>query len=160
MAGEADQVPDQEPGDLVFVINEEVHETFTRAGSDLAAVIDITLAEALCGFSRVVVKHLDGRGILITHPQGKVLKPDQCLVIKGEGMPLKKSDSRGDLYLRVNVVFPENGWIQNEEQFNQLHSLLPKAGEPINSDTIDEVEYDADGELEQVSLASQVQPQG
>jgi DnaJ family protein A protein 2 len=151
LAGEADQVPDQEPGDLVFVIDEVVHETFTRAGPDLVATVDVTLAEALCGFSRVVVKHLDGRGIHITHPQGEVLEPDQCLVIKGEGMPLKKSDSRGNLYLRVNIIFPENGWVEKAEQYNQLQSILPKAGEPVNSDSIDEVEYDADGELEQVS---------
>jgi DnaJ family protein A protein 2 len=77
LEGEADQVPDQIPGDIVFTLVEEDHEVFQRRGSDLSAELNITLAEALCGFSRVVLKHLDGRGIQITHPRGKVLKPGQ-----------------------------------------------------------------------------------
>lgn len=63
LQGEADQVPDQEPGDIIFELKETDHDTFARAGADLASDIEITLAEALAGFSRVVLTHLDGRGI-------------------------------------------------------------------------------------------------
>ncbi|KAH1289352.1 hypothetical protein KXX11_001256, partial [Aspergillus fumigatus] len=53
LEGEADQAPGQEPGDIVFHIVEEEHPVFRRAGADLTANIDVTLAEALTGFSRV-----------------------------------------------------------------------------------------------------------
>src|SRR6266487_2252434 len=92
LEGEADQVPDQEPGDIVFHLREIDHDIFKRAGADLTAILDITLAESLCGFSRVCLTHLDGRGIYLNHPKkpGQIIRPGQVLRIKGEGMPHKK----------------------------------------------------------------------
>lgn len=150
LEGEADQVPDQQPGDIVFNLVEVEHETFRRAGADLSAQMDITLAESLCGFSRIVVKHLDGRGIRLNHPQSKghVLKPGQVIKVAGEGMPYKKSDLKGDLYLVVYVKFPEDGWLQDDVMVTKLRELLPKLETPILADTVDEVEYDETASLE------------
>ena len=143
LEGEADQVPDQEAGDIVFVLEEAEHNVFRRGGADLAADIDVTLAEALCGFSRVVLKHLDGRGIHIKHPQKtpEVLKPGQVIKVLGEGMPLKKSDQKGDLYMIVNVQFPEHDWLEQHQAFWKLQELLPKPAQPIAVEEVDEVEY-------------------
>lgn len=148
--GEADQVPDQEPGDIVFVLVETEHSIFRRAGADLSVNITVTLAEALCGFSRVVVKHLDGRGIQIRHPPsiGRVLKPGSVIKVAGEGMPVKKSDLKGDLYLIVQIEFPEHRWLQDHQIIDKLQELLPKPGKPIEADTIDDVEYDETATLE------------
>lgn len=152
LPGEADQNPDQEPGDIVFHLVEIEHPLFTRAGADLTAPLKVTLAEALCGFSRTVLIHLDGRGIHITHPQGKILKPGQTLKVIGEGMPHKKSDAKGDLYLIVDMEFPKDGWIKDDSSALQLQSLLPKPADPIHADTVDEVEYDPNGNIEEVSF--------
>lgn len=143
LEGEADQVPDQEPGDIVFILKEVEHTVFRRGGADLTADIDVTLAEALCGFSRVVLKHLDGRGIHIKHPQKKpsVLKPGQVIKVTGEGMFLKKTDQRGDLYLVVDVQFPEHDWLARHGVFSKLQELLPKPDRSIAVDEVDEVEY-------------------
>lgn len=148
LEGEADQVPDQVPGDIVFTLVEEDHETFQRAGDDLSAELSVTLAEALTGFSRVVLKHLDGRGIHMDHPQGKILQPGQILKVPGEGMPLKKSDAKGDLYLVVKVDFPENGWTEDPSTFETLKKILPPPAEPIEATEVDEVEYDSDADIE------------
>ena len=150
LEGEADQVPGQEPGDIIFNIVEVEHEQFRHAGADLSADIDIALAEALCGFSRVVIKHLDGRGIQITHqrPQHGVLRPGQVIKVAGEGMPYKKSDLKGDLYLVVKVQFPEDDWIKDETIASKLEELLPKPAPLISADTIDEVEYDEKAQME------------
>ena len=144
LEGEADQVPDQEPGDIIFVLKELDHNLLRRAGADLAADIDITLAEALCGFSRVVLKHLDGRGIHIRHPQKEpaVLKPGQVIKIAGEGMFFKKSDQKGDLYLTINVQFPEHDWLEQHQAFSKLKELLPGPPKPIVTEEVDEVAYD------------------
>lgn len=151
LEGEADQVPDQEPGDIVFHLVETEHPVFRRAGPDLTADLEITLAEALAGFSRVVLKHLDGRGIEITHPKkpGDVLSPGQVLKIPGEGMPLKKSDARGDLYLIVDIKFPDKDWTPSPATLEKLREILPKSTQPpIATETVDEVDYESDADIE------------
>lgn len=150
LEGEADQVPDQTPGDIVFTLVEEDHDVFERAGDDLSAELNITLSEALTGFSRVVLKHLDGRGLHLDHPQGKVLQPGQVLKIPGEGMPLKKSDLKGDLYLTVKIAFPENGWTEDPAAFASLQKILPSAAPAIEATEVDEVEFESDADFEEV----------
>jgi DnaJ family protein A protein 2 len=149
LEGEADQIPDVEPGDIIFHLEQTDHEVFQRAGADLAARIEVTLAEALCGFSRVVVKHLDGRGIEITHPKtpGDVLRPDQVLKISGEGMPHKRSETRGDLYLTVEVKFPEDGWALDAAALDKLRAILPGPGPSITAEPVDDVDYDPKANL-------------
>jgi DnaJ family protein A protein 2 len=151
LEGEADQVPDQTPGDIVFTLVEDDHEIFQRAGDDLSAELNITLAEALTGFSRVVLKHLDGRGIHLDSPRGKVLEPGQVLKVIGEGMPLKKSDLKGNLYLVVKIDFPPNGWTEDPAAFESLVKILPGPAPAIEATEIDEVEFDSDADIDEVS---------
>jgi DnaJ family protein A protein 2 len=152
LEGEADQNPDQIPGDIVFVLVEEEHETFSRLGDDLSTKLHVTLAEALSGFSRVVVKHLDGRGIHIDHPRGKILRPGQVLKVHGEGMPIKRSDLKGDLYLIVEIEFPKDGWLKDDKDFEALQKLLPSPAPPITADEVDEADYDDEADIEEVCL--------
>lgn len=151
LQGEADQHPDQEPGDIVFHLVEVPHKTFRRAGADLAADLDITLAEALTGFNRVVLTHLDGRGISlkVEQPQGQILRPEQVLRVHGEGMPIKRSDAKGNLYLIVKIDFPEDGWIRDQAMVDTLRKLLPPPEAPIKTKEVDEVEFEADADLEE-----------
>lgn len=150
LAGEADQDPDDsEPGDIIFELVEEHHKTFSRAGADLQAELEISLSEALTGFSRVVLKHLDGRGIMLTvqQPQGKVIRPDEVLMIRGEGMPLKRSDAKGDLYLTVSIKFPEDGWLKSEAAVERVRAVLPadealSGGDIGTTEQVDEVDFE------------------
>ncbi|KAF2122976.1 hypothetical protein BDV96DRAFT_561775 [Lophiotrema nucula] len=152
LAGEADQLPDQEPGDIIFELVESPHDIFERAGSDLRAELKVSLVEALTGFNRVVLTHLDGRGISLklTQPAGKVLRPGQVLKIPGEGMPIKKSDARGDLYLVVEIEFPEDGWLTNDAALQKVKDALPDTdvmeGEEVPEETeeVEVGEWDAD----------------
>ena len=156
LEGEADQEPDQQPGDIVFILEEIEHPTFRRAVADLTAPLEITLAESLCGFSRVVVKHLDGRGISINHqqPKGGVLKPSQVVKVPGEGMPHKRSEMRGDLYLVVHIQFPEDGWPKDDSVLGKLQDLLPKPAAPIAADTVDEVDYEQGASMDDFGAGS------
>lgn len=156
LSGEADELPDQEPGDIIFVLKEKDHPVFKRAGSDLTATVDVTLAEALTGFDRVVVKHLDGRGISLKHPskKGAILRPDQILKVSGEGMPVKKSDTKGDLYLLVNIEFPEDGYFDGGDKASKLSELLPKPAPPIKADEVDEVDYQPDADFDDFGAGS------
>ncbi|KAF1962352.1 hypothetical protein CC80DRAFT_159800 [Byssothecium circinans] len=152
LAGEADQLPDQEPGDIVFTLEEADHEVFDRAGSDLRAELKISLVEALTGFNRVVLTHLDGRGIQlhVQQPNGKVLRPGQVLKVPGEGMPMKRSDAKGDLYLVVDIEFPEDGWLKDDAALKKVRDALPPPEEqdeqPEEVDEVHVQEWDADME--------------
>ncbi|KAJ9650741.1 DnaJ-like protein xdj1 [Neophaeococcomyces mojaviensis] len=150
LEGEADQIPGAEQtGDIIFHLIEQPHDVFNRAGPDLQATLEITLAEALTGFSRVVITHLDGRGISLTHPQveGEIMRPGQVIKVQGEGMPYKKSDAKGDLYLIVDIQFPEDGFFSDPAAVEALRKLLPPPEAPIKTDVVDEATWeDADPE--------------
>lgn len=148
LAGEADQQPDQEPGDLVFNLVEVPHGNFERAGADLSADLEITLAEALTGFNRVVLIHLDGRGIHLNIPQGQILRPEQALKVPGEGMPIKRSTDRGDLYFQVKIEFPKDSWVRDRGTAEKLRSLLPKPKPPIKAEEVDEVSYESEANMD------------
>ena len=49
--GLADELPGRETGDVHFVIQEKDHDMFKRKGADLLLMKDITLNQALCGYS-------------------------------------------------------------------------------------------------------------
>jgi len=124
LSGEGDQEPDMSPGDVTFVLTCKEHDSFERAGSDLLAHVRITLSEALLGFSRVVLTHLDGRGIRFDSraQEGgkKIYKSGDTVVIRGEGMPIWKKDApkrsgpveRGDLFILFEVEMPSEEWLE------------------------------------------------
>merc|ERR1719160_804959 len=60
----ADEHPDADAGDVVFVLKEQEHKEFKRKGADLFIERKISLVEALCGFT-MEITHLDGRKLLI-----------------------------------------------------------------------------------------------
>jgi len=70
----ADEIPDGEAGDVVFVLQEQPHADFKRKGDDLYIERDISLSEALCGFA-MQIKHLDDRILIIKSAPGEVIKP-------------------------------------------------------------------------------------
>ncbi|CAN1129644.1 DnaJ homolog subfamily B member 4 [Linum perenne] len=92
------------PSDLIFIIDEKPHSTFTRDGNDLVVTKKISLGEALTGCT-VNVTTLDGRNLTI--PIEKVVQPDYEEVVPREGMPFQKDPSRkGNLRIRFKVNFP------------------------------------------------------
>jgi len=70
----ADEIPDGEAGDVVFVLQEQPHAQFKRKGDDLYIERKISLSEALCGFN-MQLTHLDGRILIIKSGPGEILKP-------------------------------------------------------------------------------------
>merc|ERR1719274_397000 len=70
----ADEIPDGEAGDVVFVLQEQPHSDYKRKGDDLFIERTISLTEALCGF-KMEMDSLDGRKLLIKSEPGEVIKP-------------------------------------------------------------------------------------
>ena len=104
-------------GDVVFVLQLQKHPSFERSGNDLLTNVTITLSEALFGFSRILVTHLDGRGVHVTSPPGKIIKPNDSIVLRGEGMPIhKQPDRKGDLFVIMAVEMPDEQWLRTVNQ--------------------------------------------
>lgn len=104
---------------IVIVLKLKDDPTFEVSGLDLLVPITISLQESLFGFNRVILTHLDGRQIKVdrTKTPGKktkVTKGGSVERIKGEGMP-GKTGERGDLYIRWEVDWPEDGWADGEK---------------------------------------------
>ena len=78
-AGEADQTPGVEPGDVVIVVEEKPHEIYKRKGDDLYAEVSIDLLTALAG-GQFAIQHLDERALLVTIHPGDVIKPGSSFV--------------------------------------------------------------------------------
>lgn len=70
----ADEHPDADAGDVVFVLKQQEHADFKRRGADLFVERKISLVEALCGF-QMELTHLDGRKLLIQTQPGEIVKP-------------------------------------------------------------------------------------
>ncbi|EMG46288.1 DnaJ-like chaperone, putative [Candida maltosa Xu316] len=82
--GESDEHPGKIAGDVILEYTCKEHEVFERKGDDLYTKTKIPLVDALCGFSKLVAVHLDGRGINITTSKGKVIRPGDHLKLAGE----------------------------------------------------------------------------
>ncbi|KAF9293179.1 hypothetical protein BGZ74_011826 [Mortierella antarctica] len=148
MKGEADQLPGVETGDVILVLQQKPHTLFERSGADLSCKIKIPLVEALCGFSKVLLTHLDGRGIHVEQPAGSVIKPGQVKRIIGEGMPhFKRPIDKGDLYITFDVEFPKDNWA-TAGSLKSLEALLPsRSAKPIEPALVDHCTLQ-DGDME------------
>jgi len=129
LAGAGDEEPGIPPGDVVFVLKQTPHDSFQRSGNDLLTAVHITLSEALFGFSRILVTHLDGRGIHVSSPPGKIIKPGESIVARGEGMPTyKHPDTKGDLYIVCRIDMPGEEWLNTVDR-----AVRPTIFQPYSS---------------------------
>ncbi|KAF7627284.1 CR-type domain-containing protein [Meloidogyne graminicola] len=123
--GEGDQEPGIEPGDVVLVIKTKPHAIFDRKNDDLFIKKDVTLKQALCGFTSTI-KHLNGKDIVVNTLPEEVIKPESVRVAFGKGMPKHgKPGEYGNLYFVFNVTFPPPHFFENENRYMDLEALLP-----------------------------------
>lgn len=138
--GEADEAPDTQTGDIVFVLQLKEHPKFKRKGDDLFVEHTLTLTEALCGF-QFPLTHLDSRQLLIKSSPGEIIKPAQFKAINDEGMPhYQRPFMKGRLYLQFTVDFPETGSLNPEQQKNLEAVLPPKPSSQLTDMELDECE--------------------
>ncbi len=98
---------------MIFVLKLAQHPTFSRlspTSSDLHVTVSVTLSEALLGFSRIILKHLDGRGIRMTRKPGEIVKGGEIIAINEEGMPERGGGGKGDLFVTLEVEMPSKEW--------------------------------------------------
>ncbi|KAI5964046.1 XDJ1 [Candida pseudojiufengensis] len=124
--GESDEYPGKTTGDIILDYQCKKHSKFERRGDDLIMNIKIFLVDALTGFEKTI-EHLDGRGIKV-HSK-KVIRPGDYIKITGEGMPKSKQswfkEKTGDLYIKVDIEFPQDNWFVEKGDIEKLKNLIP-----------------------------------
>lgn len=94
------------PKDVLLKVHEKPHEYFRRQSQDLFMCLQLTFAEALCGFQKMI-RTLDGREICIANPPGTVVSPGTIKCIDNEGFPQHDNGYlRGKLYVKFLVDIP------------------------------------------------------
>lgn len=146
-AGEGDQEPDLQPGDIIIVLDVKKHPVFQFANTtDLAMVMDLQLVESLCGFQKVV-KTLDGRDLVVTSLPGEVIKDKDIKCVIGEGLPEYKNPfEKGRLILQFNVVFPGAIPMELVPVLEQCLPPRPRVDIPVNAEECNLTDYDPNAE--------------
>ncbi|KAK4051588.1 hypothetical protein OIV83_002728 [Microbotryomycetes sp. JL201] len=157
LRGEGDEsLEATEPGDLHISLVALPHPTFTLSPPDaystyapwnLRTTLSLTLSESLLGFSRLILIHLDGKGLRHTAPKPgepgwRVFQTGDKFVIKGQGMFRKTQ--RGDLIVEIKVEMPNEEWAfklrEVMDGLGDLERLLPpKRADVENPEETDEV---------------------
>jgi len=118
---EGNESPGYTVGDVKFVLKSRTHPIFTRKDSDLLITLDISLREALIGFTREIT-HLDDHIVHIK--KDNITNPGDLLIIKNEGFPSSNNSKlRGDIYITLVVNFP---YELTSAQKDEIYKLLKK----------------------------------
>ncbi len=92
------------PGDLIINIEEIPHSELTRDGNNLLYDLYVSFPQAALG-TNVEIPTVNGKAKVKIEPGtqgGKVLR------LKGKGIPVVNSYSKGDLLVNINVWTPKN----------------------------------------------------
>jgi len=120
---EGHQLPEQPHGDVIVTFHVKAHPLFKRIQADLACQKEITLVQALCGFSYYIRSLEEQTFLEIRIPPGRVVQPDDVIKIAGKGLPQKGSNIVGNLFIKFKVVLPSSNSIDNDAM-NQLRQIL------------------------------------
>ncbi|KAG9302746.1 hypothetical protein G9A89_009523 [Geosiphon pyriformis] len=120
-ANAGDELPNGTSQDIVFVLEEKPHPVFKRENDDLNITLNLTLAEALTGFKKVI-QTLDGRNLAISSKT--VVQPGQEQRFPNEGMPTKDPHKKGDLVVKYKIQFPTR---LSEDQKQGIRKILEGA---------------------------------
>lgn len=92
------------PGDLFVYLNVKPHPIFTREGTSVHCEIPISFVQAALGAS-VEAPTIDGK-VELKIPEGT--QSGTILKIRGKGIPDLRGDGRGDEFVRIKVLTPQN----------------------------------------------------
>lgn len=104
-------------GDLYILVNINAHKFFKRDGANLYCRVPIPFTKAALGYE-VEAPNIDGTKSKVKIPPGT--QTGQKFRLKGKGMSILRSDSRGDMFIEVFVETPVN---LNKKQTALLEEL-------------------------------------
>ncbi|MDY0096556.1 MAG: molecular chaperone DnaJ [Candidatus Vecturithrix sp.] len=110
------------PGDLYIITRVQQHPFFERRGDNLYCEVPITITEAVLGAKLMVPTHSGDASMIL--PAGT--QSGQIFRLRGKGIPHMKGAGRGDLFVTVKVVTPQNVDTRTSELFREIARLHPE----------------------------------
>lgn len=118
---DGDKLPNEESGDVVFILKEDKNNSFTRVCDDIIYYYPITLGDSIIG-TTINFKNMIGEKI--TYKENKIIKENSYHIIKNKGMPIKKQVNKfGNLYVIYNIKYPNKILSLNEKEL--VKRILP-----------------------------------
>ena len=108
-------------GDLYVLIGVHPHKIFKRDGADLHCRAPIGMTTAALG-GEIEVPTVDGKKTKVKIPNGT--QTGQQFRLKGKGMPVMRSSSRGDMFIEVFVETPVNLNKKQEDLIRELDKTV------------------------------------
>ena len=113
-------------GSLYVAIHVTPHPALRREGTELIYEADLSIAQAALG-TRLTVPTVDGDEDVDVKPG---TQPGTEIRLRGKGVPhLRRSGSRGDLHVFLNVVVPSK---LSKRQRELLEELAAEGKEPVS----------------------------
>ena len=104
-------------GDLYVMINVKPHKLFQRDSNKLYCRVPITVTRAALG-GEIEVPTIEGTRASVKVPEGT--QTGQQFRLRGKGMSMVRSETRGDMYIEIFVETPVN---LNKKQKDLLRDL-------------------------------------
>jgi DnaJ-class molecular chaperone len=99
--------------DLIVKFTQVDHACYRRVGHDLILTHKMSLQAAFEG-TPCSFRTLDGRALTIAIDEQ--ICPQTCKLVEDEGMPVEKSETRGNLYLRFDIQFPSAFQLETKQR--------------------------------------------
>ena len=106
-------------GDLYIFLSIEPHEIFHREGANIFCRVPIPMTTAALG-GDVEVPVIDGGRAKVGVPGGT--QTGKRLRLKGKGMRILRSESRGDMFVEMEVETPVNLTKRQKELLHEFES--------------------------------------
>jgi len=112
-------------GDLYIFVSVKNHELFARDGADIHCNIPIRMTTAALGGS-IEVPTIDGSRVKVAIPEGT--QHGHQMRLRGKGMSIIHSGSRGDMYIHTLVETP----VKLSKKQRELLKEFDKAGDSVS----------------------------
>ena len=117
-------------GDLYIFIAVAQHRLFRRDGADLHVRVPIPMATAALG-GWIEVPTIEGKRTKVTIPKGA--QSGHQFRLRGKGMSVLRSKTRGDMYIDVVIETPVNLSKRQEELLREFQGEKPARGQSTTS---------------------------
>jgi molecular chaperone DnaJ len=108
-------------GDLYVLVTVKPHKFFKREGANLYCRVPIPMTKAALG-DEMEVPTIEGKRVNVKIPAGT--QTGQQIRLKGKGMKIIRSESRGDMYINVFVEVPVNLGRKQQDMFKKLEEEI------------------------------------
>jgi len=105
-------------GDIKIFVKITNETEFKRSGLDLILEKNISLKEALCGFT-FEIKYLNGKSYTLNNNKGNIIPPDYKKIYPNMG--LTRGEHKGNMIIHFHIEFPEK---LSDEQITKITETL------------------------------------